>query len=94
VTAVAISAIAVAGTLIPVLNTALRRGSVPGLATVLTVLPTGCRVADRGRALYSVGVVGAVGAVSLVAPVSPGGRSGWVSRHGRSRHEKDLLHDT
>jgi ABC-2 type transport system permease protein len=41
VTAVAISAIAVAGTLLPALDTALRRGTVPWLATVLVVLPTG-----------------------------------------------------
>jgi ABC-2 type transport system permease protein len=41
VTAVAISAIAVAGTLLPALDAALRRGSVPWLATVLRVLPTG-----------------------------------------------------
>jgi ABC-2 type transport system permease protein len=41
VTAVAISAIAVAGTLLPALDTALRRGSVPWLATVLRLLPTG-----------------------------------------------------
>ena len=41
VTAVAISAIAVAATVLPVLDAALRRGSVPWLATILTVLPTG-----------------------------------------------------
>jgi ABC-2 type transport system permease protein len=41
VTAVAISAIAVAATLLPALDTALRRGSIPWLATGLRLLPTG-----------------------------------------------------
>ena len=41
VTAVAISAIAVAATLLPALDTALRRGSVPWLATGLRLFPTG-----------------------------------------------------
>ena len=41
VTAVALSVVAVAATLLPALDTALRRGSVPWLADALTWLPTG-----------------------------------------------------
>ena len=41
VTAVALSVVAVAATLLPALDTALRRGSVPWLANALTWLPTG-----------------------------------------------------
>jgi len=41
VTAVALSVVAVAGTLLPALDTALRRGSAPWLADALTWLPTG-----------------------------------------------------
>ena len=41
VTAVALSVVAVAATLLPALDTAFRRGSVPWLADALTWLPTG-----------------------------------------------------
>jgi len=41
VTAVALSVVAVAATLLPALDTALRRGTVPWLANALTWLPTG-----------------------------------------------------
>ena len=60
VTAVALSVVAVAATLLPALDTALRRGSVPWLANTLTGLPTGwgpvaVRAAARGDWLAVVG---------------------------------------
>ena len=74
VTAVAISAIAVAGTLIPVLDTALRRGSVPWLATVLTVAPTGwgpvaVQAAARGDWALAAGCLVGLAALTVAAAI-------------------------
>jgi len=60
VTAVALSVVAVAATLLPALDTALRRGSVPWLANALTWLPTGwgpvaVQAAARGEWLAAAG---------------------------------------
>jgi ABC-2 type transport system permease protein len=70
VTAVAISAIAVAGTLLPALDAALRRGAVPWLAASLRVLPTGwgpvaVEAAARHDWLVAAGVLAALAALIL-----------------------------
>ena len=70
VTAVAISAIAVAGTVLPVLDTALRRGSVPWLATIITVLPTGwgpVAVQAAARSDWALAAGALIGLVVLTA---------------------------
>jgi len=72
VTAVALSAIAVTGTLLPALDTALRRGSVPWLATALTVLPTGwgpvaVQAAARSDWLAAVGALAGLALLTAAA---------------------------
>jgi ABC-2 type transport system permease protein len=74
VTAVAISAIAVAATVLPVLDAALRRGSVPWLATILTVLPTGwgpvaVQAAARSDWGLAVGALVGLAALTVAAAV-------------------------
>ncbi|HEX4092722.1 MAG TPA: hypothetical protein VHZ33_28725 [Trebonia sp.] len=72
VTAVALSAIAVAATLLPALDTALRRGSVPWLADALTWLPTGwgpaaVQAAVRGSWLAAAGWLAGLAVLTVAA---------------------------
>ncbi len=72
VTAIAISVVAVAGTLLPALDAALRRGSVPWLATGLRLLPTGwgpVAVEAAGRAdwLVAAGSLAGLAVLTMVA---------------------------
>ena len=72
VTAVALSVVAVAATLLPALDTALRRGSVPWLADALTWLPTGwgpvaVQAAARGDWLAVFGSLAGLAVLTLAA---------------------------
>jgi len=72
VIAVALSVVAVAATLLPALDTALRRGSVPWLADVLTWLPTGwgpvaVQAAARGDWLAVVGSLAGLAVLTAAA---------------------------
>ena len=72
VTAVALSVVAVAATLLPALDTALRRGSVPWLANALTWLPTGwgpvaVQAAARGDWLAVVGSLAGLAVLAAAA---------------------------
>jgi ABC-2 type transport system permease protein len=70
ITAVAISALAVAGTLLPAIASALRNGSVPWLAFALRVLPTGwgpaaVEAAARGDWLEAAGNLAALAVLAV-----------------------------
>src|SRR3984957_16299772 len=72
VTAVALSVVAVAATLLPALDTALRRGSVPWLADALTWLPTGwgpvaVQAAARGDWLAVFGSLAGLAVLTVAA---------------------------
>ena len=72
VTAVALSVVAVAATLLPALDTALRRGSVPWLADALTWLPTGwgpdaVQAAAGGSWLTVVGALAGLAVLTVAA---------------------------
>ena len=72
VTAVALSVVAVAATLLPALGTALRRGTAPWLADALTALPTGwgpvaVQAAARGDWLLAAGSLAGVAALTVAA---------------------------
>jgi ABC-2 type transport system permease protein len=72
VTAVALSVVAVAATLLPALDTALRRGSVPWLADVLRWLPTGwgpvaVQAAARGEWLAATGSLAGLAVLTAAA---------------------------
>jgi ABC-2 type transport system permease protein len=72
VTAVALSVVAVAATLLPALDTALRRGSVPWLADALTWLPTGwgpvaVQAAAAGSWLTVAGTLAGLAALTVAA---------------------------
>jgi ABC-2 type transport system permease protein len=72
VTAVALSVVAVAATLLPALDTALRRGSAPWLADALTWLPTGwgpvaVQAAARGDWLAVFGSLAGLAVLTLAA---------------------------
>jgi ABC-2 type transport system permease protein len=72
VTAVALSVVAVAATLLPALDTALRRGSAPWLSTALTWLPTGwgpvaVQAAARGDWLAAAGSLAGLAVLTVAA---------------------------
>jgi ABC-2 type transport system permease protein len=72
VTAVALSVVAVAATLLPALATALRRGSVPWLANTLTALPSGwgpvaVQAAARGDWLTVAGSLAGLAVLTVAA---------------------------
>jgi ABC-2 type transport system permease protein len=72
VTAVALSVVAVAATLLPALATALRRGTVPWLATTLTALPSGwgpvaVQAAARGDWLAAAGSLTGLAVLTVAA---------------------------
>jgi ABC-2 type transport system permease protein len=72
VTAVALSVVAVAATLLPALDTALRRGTVPWLADALTWLPTGwgpvaVQAAARGDWLAVFGALAGLAVLTVAA---------------------------
>jgi ABC-2 type transport system permease protein len=72
VTAVALSVVAVAATLLPALDTALRRGSVPWLADTVAWLPTGwgpvaVQAAARGDWLAAAGSLAGLAVLTLAA---------------------------
>jgi ABC-2 type transport system permease protein len=76
VTAVALSVVAVAATLLPALDTALRRGSAPWLADVLTWLPTGWGP-DAVRAAASGSWLAVFGSLAGLAVLTAAAAAWW-----------------
>ena len=87
VTAVALSVVAVAATLLPALDTALRRGSVPWLADALTWLPTGwgpvaVQAAARGDWLRRLGSLAGLAVLTVAAAAVVAGRPDQADGRG------------
>jgi ABC-2 type transport system permease protein len=82
VTALALSVVAVAATLLPALDTALRRGSAPWLADALTWLPTGWGP-DAVQAAAGGSWLTVVGSLAGLAVVTVGAAAWWPAVLGR-----------